>query len=432
MQISNSKPNSESEKDFRKLASIDYDYGLITLNNNYLFLTELEIGTPEQHFNLLLDTLTNVLWVARSSRDSSGINNNYRNRRSETSKDTGVALNLDYIKGNLFTDQLKYLGQNFNMKFLAAESVDISLGGADGVIGLGRHYEDEELSFLHMLKKNNVTNSTLFSILFEEEIGRGATGQLIFGKHSNFTGKNSVTFPLPKSSNKTNLNWNLTINGYSLKKEKNEINYNKSFNVLLDTAHDHIILPYEMLNDTLNILSEMDCEPNQVEYGTNLKCLKNNTLPDLILKINGYDLKIPFNYTFSLNYVHHYSTIIFSDEGYYALGAPFFFAFHTLFDGEKEQIQVCPNDPSFLEKSKDNKNDKDNGNGDNKDGDKKDDKKKWYIYAGIAAIALLLIILIIIIICCCCCRKSKSDEDLEKGVDNTDPIVENDNDNENN
>ena len=39
------------------------------------------------------------------------------------------------------------------MKFLAADTVGFSLGGADGVIGLGRHYEDEELSFIHMLKK---------------------------------------------------------------------------------------------------------------------------------------------------------------------------------------------------------------------------------------------------------------------------------------
>ena len=414
--IKNLKPISESEKDFRTLSSIDYDFGLITLNKNYLFLTELEIGTPEQKFNLLLDTLTNILWVARSSSNAEGIENFYSTRSSSTKKDTGETLNLDYIKGNLFTDQLKYIDNNFNMKFLAADSVSISLGGADGVIGLGRHYEDEELSFLHMLKKNNVTNSTLFSILFDEIIEEGATGQLIFGKHSNFTGKNSITFPLSKGSNKTNANWNFTVKGYNLKKDKNEINYNKNFNVVLDTAHDHIILPYEMLNDSIDILSQMDCELNKVEDGYNLKCLKNNTLPDLVLKINGYDLKIPFNYTFSLNYVHHYSTIIFSDKGYYALGAPFFFAFHTLFDGEKDQIQVCPNDPSFLEKSKDK-------------GDKKDKKTKWYIYAAIAAGALLLIILVIIICCCCC--KSKKDDDLEKGVDNTDPIVENDNDNDN-
>ena len=453
--IKNLKPISESEKDFRTFASIDYDYGLITLNNNYLFLTELEIGTPGQTFNLILDTLTNILWVSSSSSTIDGIKNTYSAKKSTTSKETGETFNLNVgsgrIRGNLFTDQFKYIGQNFNMKFLVASSVRFSLGGADGVIGLGGHYEDEEMSFLHMLKKNDVTDSTSFSILFDGIIEKGATGQLILGKHSNFTGKNSVTFPLAKGTNKTDIKWNLTINGYGLKKEKNEINYNKSFNVLLDTAHDHIMLPYEMLNDTLDILSGMDCEPNKVDDGFNLKCLKNNTLPDLVLKINGYDLKIPFNYTFSLNYVHHYSTIIFTDQNYYALGAPFFFAFHTLFDGEKDQIQVCPNDPSFLEKSKDKKDDKgqdkdkdkdkdkdggdskdgDSKDGDSKDGDKKSKKTKWYVYAAIAGGALLLIILLIIIICCCCC-KSKNDDDLEKGVDNTDPIVENDNDNENN
>ena len=102
-----------------------------------------------------------------------------------------------------------------------------------------------------MLKKYNVTNSTLFSILFEKKIEEGATGQIIFGKHANFTNKNSVNFPLVKDSNKTDVNWNFTINGYSLKKENCELKYNKSFNVLLDTAHDYIILPYEMLNEKL-------------------------------------------------------------------------------------------------------------------------------------------------------------------------------------
>ena len=223
--IKNLKPISESEKDFRTLASIDYDCELITLNNNYLILTELEIGTPVQNFNLLLDTLTSALWVAGSSNNAAGISNYYRARRSSTSKDTGKTLTLDYgsgvsMRGNIFTDQFKYIGQSFNMKFLVANSVPFSVGGADGVIGLGRHFEDEELSFLHMLKKNNVTNSTLFSLLFEGEFEKGATGELIFGKHANFTNKNPVIFPLTKGSNKTDINWNLTINGYGLKFRK--------------------------------------------------------------------------------------------------------------------------------------------------------------------------------------------------------------------
>lgn len=435
------RPIYESKKTSRSLSTLDYDEGTITLNNNYLFLTNLKIGTPEQSFNLILDSLTSILWVARRSSNANGIKNFYSPSSSTTSQDTRISFSLDnnLVKGNLFTDRLNYIyTQNFNMTFLAASSVDISVGGADGVIGLGCHYENEKLSFLHMLKKHNITDSTLFSILFEEKIEEGATGQLIIGKHDNFTGKNSVTFPLAKGVNKTNTNWNFTVSGYSLKKKNIELNYNKSFNVLLDTAHDYIVLPYELLNDTLKNLSDMDCEPNQQDEegdSSNLKCSQvNNTLPELILKINGNNLKIPANYTFALNVIHHYSNIYFSKTNYYVLGAPFFFAFHTLFDRDNEQIQVCPNDPSFLEKGENKKDDKgkdngkDSGSGSDESGNKNNGKKKWYIIAGIAGGVILLIILAIII--CCCCMKSKKDkenEDLEKGVDNTDPILENEN-----
>ena len=131
-------------------------------------------------------------------------------------------------------------------------------------------------------------------------------------------------------------------------------------------------------------------------------------------------------------YVHHYSTIIFSDKEYYDLGAPFFFAFHTLFDGDNEQIQVCPNDPSFLEKVEDKKDDRgtgedkkddkgmDNGKG---NGDKKD-KSKWLIIVGIAAGIILLIIITFIICCCYKSKNAKEEENLEKSVNNEDPIID--------
>ena len=442
------RPISESDKSTRSLATLEYDEGEITFNENYLFLTNLKIGTPAQNFNLLLDTMKNVLWVARSSSNAN-IRNFYSPSRSSSSEDTEETFSLNYdtgsVRGNLYIDKLNYIYDlNFNMKFLAASSVGISLGGADGIIGLGKNYKDEELSFLHMLKKNNVTESTLFSLLFEDTIEEGATGHLIIGKHENFTGKNSVSFPLVKDVNKTSTNWNFTIDGFSIKKNGSEINYNKSFSIVFDTAHNYIYLPYELLNDTVKNLSAMDCEPYQGEDGErediNLRCLEvNNTLPDLILKINGNNLKIPANYTFALNYIHHYSNIYFTKSNNFVIGQPFFFAFHTLFDRDNEQIQVCPNDPSYLEKGEDKKDDKgkdgkgkdggkDDGNGSSLNGGKKG-INKWLIVGIIAAVLIFLIILAIII-CCCCYNKSgnaKEDEDLEKGVDDTDPILENEN-----
>jgi hypothetical protein len=338
---------------------------------------------------------------------------------------------------------------------LAAVVVLVEVDDADGIIGLGHYYKDEQLSFLHMLKKYNITNSTLFSLKFNDKIEEGATGDLYIGKHEDFSSKNSVTFSLTNNSNASDfiIGWNLQINGFSLKKGNNEFKYSKNCDILFDTSHNYIVLPYEYLDDIRSNLSDIDCYPDDTdETNIRLKCLaSNDTLPELRLKINGTTLMIPSNYTFSLGRRNYYSNIYFSKSNYFVLGAPFFFSFHTLFDRDNEQIHFYPNDPKFLEIDEDNKkdgkkDDKDKEKDKNKDQDKNkdsqqeeggnsesgdntgDNKGMWILIAAIAGGVLLLIILLIII-CCCCCRskKAKEDEDIEKDVDNTEPIIEDEN-----
>lgn len=451
------------EKSFRALETLNYDVGPVTIDENYKFLTNIEIGSNKQKLNLILDTTTDILWVARRSSEADQINNFYRPSESETSRELREKFTLEYgsgtVSGNYYTDNLKYIGdEEFNMKFGAATSVGrrVEVDDADGIIGLGHYYKDEQLSFLHMLKKYNITNSTLFSLKFNDKIEEGATGDLYIGKHEDFSSKNSVTFSLTKFNNNSNasdfiIGWNIQINGFSLKKGNNEFKYSKNCDILFDTSHNYIVLPYEYLDDIRSNLSDIDCSPDDTdETNIRLKCLaSNDTLPELRLKINGTTLMIPSNYTFSLGRRNYYSNIYFSKSNFFVLGAPFFFSFHTLFDRDNEQIHFYPNDPKFLEIDEDNKKD---GKKDDKDKDKNKDQDKnkdsqqeeggksesgdntgdnkgmWILIAAIAGGVLLLIILLIII-CCCCCRskKAKEDEDIEKDVDNTEPIIEDEN-----
>ena len=450
------------EKSLRALETMDYDVGPVTLDENYKFLTNIEIGSNKQKLNLILDTTTDILWVARQQSNAGQINNYYRPSGSDTSKDTREKFTLVYgsgtVSGTYYTDNLKYIGdQNFNMKFGAATSVGrrVEVNDADGIIGLGHYYKDEQFSFLHMLKKYNITNSTLFSLKFNDKIEEGATGDLYIGKHEDFSSKNSVTFSLTKFNNNSNasdsvVGWNIQINGFSLKKGNNEFKYSKNCDILFDTSHNYIVLPYEYLDDIKTNLSDIDCSPEEVDDTySQLKCLaSNDTLPDLRLKINGTTLIIPSNYTFTLSRTHHYSNIYFSKSNYFVLGAPFFFNFHTLFDRDNEQIHFYPNDSKLLEIDEDSKKDgKKDDKDKNKDQDKnkdsqqeeggknesgdntEDNKGKWILIAAIGGGVLLLIILLIIICCCCCCRskKEKEDEDIEKDVDNTEPIIEDEN-----
>jgi hypothetical protein len=372
------------EKSFRALETMDYDVGPVTIDENYKFLTNIEIGSNKQKLNLILDTTTDILWVARRQSDADQINHYYRPSESETKEDTGEEFTLEYgsgaVSGTYYTDNLKYIGdQEFNMKFGAATSIDrrVEVDDADGIIGLGHYYKDEQLSFLHMLKKYNITNSTLFSLKFNDKIEEGATGDLYIGKHEDFSSKNSVTFSLTNNSNASDfiIGWNLQINGFSLKKGNNEFKYSKNCDILFDTSHNYIVLPYEYLDDIRSNLSDIDCSPDDTdETNIRLKCLaSNDTLPELRLKINGTTLMIPSNYTFSLGRRNYYSNIYFSKSNYFVLGAPFFFSFHTLFDRDNEQIHFYPNDPRFLEIDK--------------SGD-----KMWIIIIAIAAGVILLII----------------------------------------
>ena len=147
------------------------------------------------------------------------------------------------------------------MKFGVVNIVNsyyISYGNADGVIGLGHYYEDEQLSFMHMLKQYNITDSTIFSIKLDKgvDIEEGATGKLYIGKHEDFFSNNSVTCPLFEFDRL----WNFQLDGISLKQSNKEIKSSKSINVILETATNVIILPYAYLNDIENDLKDMNCE----------------------------------------------------------------------------------------------------------------------------------------------------------------------------
>lgn len=174
------KTDSEPSKYFRLGETISYDEAPITLNNNYYFLTTVKIGSSEEKFNLILETGSNNLWVVqgRARTSATTASRTYNPSGSTTSKNTEETFQLNYgsagtVSGTFYTDQFKFIGNKvFNMKFGAASRISMTgttYGNADGVIGLGHNYEDEEMSFIHMLKENEVTDSKLFSIKLDND-----------------------------------------------------------------------------------------------------------------------------------------------------------------------------------------------------------------------------------------------------------------------
>ena len=336
------KSYSEPSNSFRLLETISYEEGPLTLNDHYYFLAPVTIGSNNEKFNLILETGSNFLWVVQGRTRSSSIrvSRSYNPSSSKSSKNTGEPFQINYgssgtVSGTYYTDNFKFMDNKiFSMKFGAANRISISgnsYGNADGVIGLGHYYEDEQLSFMHMLKQYNITDSKIFSIKLDNDVDikEGATGKLYIGKHEDFFSNNTVTCPLIKNNEESDVYWNFQLDGISLKQSNKEINSSRSINVILETATNVLILPYEYLTDIEKDLKDMNCESYRESIFSSyyeIRCSGEiDTLPDFRLNINGTILTIPAKYAFELSEVNYYSNVYFTrSEELYIIGSPLY------------------------------------------------------------------------------------------------------------
>jgi hypothetical protein len=190
--------------------------------------------------------------------------------------------------------------------------------------------------------------------------------------------------------------------GFNLKNSNIEIKSSGSFKMIFDTGTNFIILPLKYYYDIKDDLIKLNCGyvTDDETRAFSIICPKSNRdLPDLRFKINGNYLTIPHNYIFieKVDYPQYYFSRILFEENQnigYVIGSPFFFAFHTLFDKENEQLHFYPESRKFIEKDSD------------KDSDEKD--------SNILTIILIIIIIIILFLIigfltysCCLLRKDK-------------------------
>ena len=243
-----------------------------------------------------------------------------------------------------YNDNIEYIStKKFTMFFGVASNAYFQVTNCDGIIGLSKSYNDERLSFIHMLKKYRNTDSTAFSIKFENDMfEENVKGTMFIGEHEDFSKSDAVSCPLVYYGNK--IFWAAEISSFTLKNNDNEVTSNKKINTIFDTGTNFIILPMKYLKDIQKDLSSFDCETVTTKNGYQIACLLNNNLPDLRFEINGNTLIFPRSYAFynfgSKKYV--LSMIIFSDSSISIMGSIFFFLFHTLFDEENKELKFYP------------------------------------------------------------------------------------------
>jgi len=320
------------------------------INNNLLFLTTVKIGTTSQSFNLILDTGSNVFWVAKDGCSGSHeIKNFFDPSSSKTCQSTGHPFQIKYGTGSCagyyYNDNVEYIkNKKFNINFGVASTTQFQVSGADGIIGLTKSYKDESLSFIRMLKKSGNTDSLAFSFKFEnDQFTSNVKGKMYIGRHEDFSKNGTKSCPLVFYSDE--IFWACKLGSLRLKGKNYETKVSYSTPIIFDTGTNLIILPKRYLQEMQNDLKKFNCLVYQESSSLAILCEENGDIPDFQFEFDGNIYTIPREYVF--NYVsgntrYVISRIIFDDSLYPIIGSLFFFLFHTLFDEENKELKFYP------------------------------------------------------------------------------------------
>ena len=391
------EPKEYSGIDSMNQTILSNNEGKTKLNANILFLANVKIGSNEQSFNLILDTGSYILWVPlKDSDDKYRISHHYNPTKSSTSVELNEYFEQEYgtgyCNGYYYTDNFKYINKtNFNIKFGAAEATDFNVVESDGIIGLAHYYEDkdENVSFIHMLKKYKITDSLSFSFKFEKDLSIGMSGKLIIGKHEDFLSNKTATCPLLKFDGLANIYWACEMSSLGMENSNYKDESQKNFNIIFDTGTNVIMLPKYYFLNMKKPFYETGCTKIEAEDNSiQIFCSYENRL-DFKLKINGYIFTIPKDLIFYEAYGgYYYSRLIFTDD-MYIIGNPFFLIFHTFFDKENEKLHFYPENHNFLTE---------------------DDSNYFEIILGIIALILIIVCLGYLIYKCIEWNKAKREQ----------------------
>ena len=352
------KPTKEVFNNFSNYLKIFSESGEYTINNETLFLAPITIGSNSQSFNLILDTGSDVLWVAQTnSKDAGIIKRHYNSSSSSTSTKTEESFYMIYgtfsCSGYYYKDIVSYINNSpFEMKFGVASYTNFNSDDADGILGLSKYYEENEKSLIMSLYKNNITNSKKFSFKFYKE-DKNEKGTFYIGKHEDFSKNETAYCSLLNSTEYEQNMWACRISSMSLVNNNTSINASGKYTVVFNTGTNVIIMPLKYLNEIKNNVREFNCSIYQIESESysQLKCKDKRS--EFQFTINNNVFKIPVEYSYYQIGVYFYSRIIFQESTVYIFGSPFFFTFHTMFNYDDNKLYFYPEDPNNLIKGSD-------------------------------------------------------------------------------
>ena len=328
---------------------------------NYLFGTEITIGSNKQPFTVILDTGSEILWVEGEQVSSS---KKYIPSNSETSKKTSEVLNYEYTSGKItgyfYNDQMNFLLPNsFYFYFGVSSSTQKLDYYFDGIMGLARQYSNKKYSILHTIKNIGGISSTKFSMKYDEN-----KNNLYFYLdeiHDDFksASSNLASCPLIKSEYYGNNLWLCDIVSIGIKQGDTIVKTkNVDIEGLFDTGTNNIVFPAKYISDFQSTLASFDCYLYDEGYGgagseKAIYCRNGNNLPKIAIGLKQYILtlgKSNFYNKLSINneIIYRLRFIFVSDIDICVIGQNFFYEYHTLFDDDSGVLKFYNDDNSKI------------------------------------------------------------------------------------
>ena len=338
----------------------------VTRASNYLFLAPINLGGQE--FNVVLDTGSINLWVAKiNSTDTGTITKKYDPSKSISSTITTETFEITYgtgsTKGNYYCDFSSFIsGAVYNLIFGAATQTDFKVDGAQGIMGLAREYSRFDYSAIWTLNAKKYIPNKSFSFKYYDE---NHVEMYIGGEHSDFLDqKHTASCQLLKRSVYDHLLWTCKLYNFGLAlSNKKNITVDCGFNFLFDTGSNVMRLPKETLGkiqDAISLNTDYDCKTKAGDNAVYLMCNEKKGLPDIFIEVGNHSLILRSNsdnlYTKGEG-DYQKLNIQFMDVDISLIGQPFFRIFHTRFDPENKLLKFYSKDETIMKFTSNKPND---------------------------------------------------------------------------
>ena len=313
-----------------------------------LLIVPAKLGTPSKESNLIVDTATLTSWVLHTKFDET---------QSSTFKKTEKNLVIIENEGFIGQDQLSLPGidKSFNYEFgIATDNISILIGNNDGILGLGRNYENSfdsnitnDQSILYQIRSNSLINKNAFSLNYREK-------KLIFGKHSNFTGLNPIPFCNLKQKGVLDLFWtcrlSYVINSTDIDSDNSKIDEEVIFNSGSLYSTGTFKLQKVFLNYLPDSCKNTTLENNQIT----IVCDNNVVETKIYIVLNGYGLLLSdyFENITINNEPKKRMNFNFADVPRNDLGIHFFEHYDVLFDFDSKKVLINNLELNYIDVTK--------------------------------------------------------------------------------